>query len=138
MVTASVPPIEQLVEKGIDRLHDNIFKKLHANSFSSILFYLHLDSHCTHLKFCAWPKVGAWLSPRQIIFSRLALDVVFSIVHIRLGLPHSLVLGLSNCICDQPLNPMEIHLFCYTHGREKTMSHDVVWHAFASIMKDVG
>jgi hypothetical protein len=53
----------------------------------------------------------------------LALDVVSPIVHTRLGLPHSLALGLSNCICGQPLDPMGIHLFCCTHGKERTTSH---------------
>jgi len=68
MVTSSVPHIEQLVEKCIDWLHESILESLHVNSFSSILFYLHLDSHCTHLKSCAWLKVGAWLYPRQIFY----------------------------------------------------------------------
>jgi len=132
------PHIEQLVEKGIDWLHESILERLHVNSFSSILFYLHSDSHCTHLKSCAWPKVGAWLYPRQIIFFGLALDGFSSTVCIKLGLPHSLALGLSNCICGQPLDPMGIHLFGCTHGKERTASHDVVWDAFASIMRDVG
>jgi len=132
------PLIEQLVEKGIDWLHENILESLHVYFFSRILFYLHLDSHHTHLKSCAWSKVGAWLSPHQIIFFCLALNVFSSIVRTKLGLPHPLALGLSNCICGQPLDRMGIHLFFCTHGRERTTSHDVVWDAFASIMRDVG
>jgi hypothetical protein len=45
---------------------------------------------------------------------------------------------LSHYIYDQSLNPMRIHLLCCGHGKEKTMSHDVMWNTFAFIVKDVG
>jgi hypothetical protein len=32
---------------------------------------------------------------------------------------------------------MGMHIFHCAHGEEKATSHDVVWDAFASIMKDV-
>jgi hypothetical protein len=32
---------------------------------------------------------------------------------------------------------MGIHIFCYTHGGERTTSHDVVQDAFVYIEKDV-
>ncbi len=47
---------------------------------------------------------------------------------------HLLTLGLSHCICEQPLG---MHLFRCAHGEEKTTSHNVVRDAFAFIMKDV-
>jgi hypothetical protein len=56
----------------------------------------------------------------------------------KLGLPHPLAFGLSHYIYGQPLDPMGIHLLCCVHGGEKITSHNVVWDAFASIMKDVG
>jgi len=33
---------------------------------------------------------------------------------------------------------MGIHLFHYIHGKEKVASHDAMWDAFASIVRDVG
>jgi len=33
---------------------------------------------------------------------------------------------------------MGIHLFCCVCGKEKAASHDAMWDAFASIVKDVG
>jgi hypothetical protein len=51
----------------------------------------------------------------------------FSItLHIKLGLSHPLLLGVSHCICSQPLDPMGIHLFCCAHGGEKMTSHNVM------------
>jgi len=51
-----------------------------------------------------------------------------------IGSLHPLTLGLSHCICEQPLG---MHLFLCAHGEKKTTSHDVVCDVFASIMKDV-
>jgi hypothetical protein len=56
----------------------------------------------------------------------------------QLGLPHSLALRLSHYICGQPLASMGIHLFRCVHGKEKATSHDAMWDAFASIVRDVG
>jgi hypothetical protein len=51
---------------------------------------------------------------------------------------HPLALGLSHCICNQPLDLTKIHLFYCAHGGERIASHDFVQDAFASNMKDVG
>jgi len=59
-------------------------------------------------------------------------------MHIRLGLPHSLALGFSHCIYAQPLDLMGIHLFHCTHGGERMLSHDIVRDAFASITRYSG
>ncbi len=68
----------------------------------------------------------------------LSFDVFFCVLQTRLGFPHPLALSLTHCIYDQLLDPMQIHLFRYAHGGEKTTSHDVIWDAFASITRDVG
>ncbi len=68
-----------------------------------------------------------------ILFFRLTLEVFSFVMHIRLGLPHSLALGFSHCIYGQSLDHMGIHLFHCAHGGERMASHDVVWDAFASI-----
>ncbi len=55
------------------------------------------------------------------------LSNIFSIaLHTKLDLSHPLVLGVSHCIYNQPLDLMEIHLLRCTHGGERTMSHDIV------------
>jgi hypothetical protein len=54
-----------------------------------------------------------------------------------LSLSHPLALNLTHYICDQPLDPMGIHLLCCTHGGERTTSHDVVRDSFVSIAKDM-
>ncbi len=71
-------------------------------------------------------------------FFCLASNVFFFMMHIRLGLPHSLALGLSYCIYGQPLDLMGIHFFHCTHGGERMLSHDVVRDAFASITRYSG
>jgi hypothetical protein len=59
-------------------------------------------------------------------FFLLILEVFFIALCIWLGLPHPLALGLSHCICGQPLDPMRIHLLSCAHGGERTVSHDVI------------
>jgi len=66
----------------------------------------------------------------------LTSKVFSTTLHTWLGFPHPLALSLSHCICGQPLDLTGIHFFCYTHGGERMASHDVVWDAFVSIMKD--
>jgi hypothetical protein len=54
-----------------------------------------------------------------------------------LCIPYLLTFGLSHCICDQPLDPMGIHLFHCAHGGDRTTSYDVMQDVFASIARDV-
>jgi len=64
----------------------------------------------------------------------MPLDVFSTTLRIQLGLSHPLVLGVSHCICNQPLDPMGIHLLCCAHGEERITLHD----AFVAIVKDAG
>jgi hypothetical protein len=83
------------------------------------------------------PSVGAWLSICLVIpCFLLPLDVFSSMLWTELGLPQLWVVGLTHYTCDQPIDPMEIHLFHRAHGGERTTSHDVVQDTFASIAKD--
>ncbi len=59
-------------------------------------------------------------------FFLLILEVFSIALCIQLGLPHPLALGLSHCICGQPLDPMRIHLLSCAHGGERMVSHDVM------------
>jgi hypothetical protein len=55
----------------------------------------------------------------------------------RLDFFHPLIVGVSHCICNQPLDPMGIHLVHCAHGEEKTTLHDFVRDAFATIVRNV-
>jgi hypothetical protein len=65
-------------------------------------------------------------------------NVFFITLHTRLGFFHSLIFGVSHYICNQPLDPVGIHLFHHAHGEERTTLHDFVRDVFATIARDVG
>jgi len=68
----------------------------------------------------------------------MASNIFSFTLHTKLGLSHALDLKLTHCICGQPLNLAKTHLLCCFLGGEHNTSHNVVWDAFASIMKYVG
>lgn len=47
-----------------------------------------------------------------------------------------LIFEMSHCICNQPLDFMGIHLFCYIHGGEITILHNVVQDVFTIMLRD--
>jgi hypothetical protein len=98
---------------------------------------MHFDSHRAHLKSCAGPGVGAWLSIHIAILFQLPSKVFPTMLWIQCGFPHPLNLSLSHCICGRPLEPMGIHLFSSRPWWGKDNCHGVVRDAFTSIMKDV-
>ncbi len=82
------------------------------------------------------PGVNTWLSTRpSIFFFHMVSNDFSTALCIRLCLSHLLILGVSHCICSQPLDPMGIHLFHCIHGGEKMVSHDVVRDVFTAIGK---
>jgi hypothetical protein len=83
--------------------------------------------------------VDVWLLIRLIIlFFHLPSNVCSTTLHTKLGLSHPLVLGVSHCVCNQPLDPMGIHLLYCEHGGERMTSHDVVQNVFTTIARNVG
>lgn len=100
---------------------------------------LFLNCHCTQLKSCVGLGLGDWLFAHPIISSfRITFDIFSSALHVRLGLPHPLIHGFSQCICRQPINSIGIHLLCYAHGGERIVTHDVDQGFFTSIVRDDG
>ncbi len=88
--------------------------------------------------FCIGSGVGIWLSTHLVIpFSHLASNIFSFMIHTKLGLLHLLQLSLSHYIYGQLLDPMGIHLFHCVHGGVRMVSHDAMWDAFTSIMKDI-
>jgi hypothetical protein len=80
------------------------------------------------------PGPGACLFTYLIILAfHLPYDVFSFALCTRLGLLHSLALGVTHCICGQPLNLAGTHLLHCSHGCEWTTSHDVVQNVFSSI-----
>jgi hypothetical protein len=111
---------------------------LHDHSFTNIIFYLPSNLHWGLLKSCVELGVSIWLLTRVIIlFFHLALDVLSTMLHTRLGLSHPLVLGVSHYVCNMCLDPMGIHLLCCTHGGERTTLHVVMWDAFEAIVENM-
>jgi hypothetical protein len=81
--------------------------------------------------------VGAWLVIRLIIlFFHLLSYGLFTILCIKLGLSHPLVLGVSHYIYSQHLNLMGIHFLHRAHGGERMALHDVVGNVFVAIAKN--
>ncbi len=80
--------------------------------------------------------VNAWLLAYLVIpFFYLALNVFSTTLHMRFGLSHPLIIGMSQCICNQPLDPMGIHILHYAHGGKRMASHNVVRDVFTAIAK---
>jgi len=70
---------------------------------------------------------NAWLFARLVIlFFCLASNVFSTTLHMRFGLSHPLVIEMSHCICNQPFDPMGIHILHYAHGGKRMASHNVV------------
>ncbi len=131
-----VPPFEQLAKRDVDYLQESILKRLHNHSFINILFYLSFDLHQTCMKSCVRLNVNTWLFAHLIIlFFRLLPNVFSTALHTKLDLFHPLIFGVSHCIYSQPLDLMEIHLLCCTHGEERTILHDIVWDVFIAIAR---
>jgi len=92
---------EQLALKGVDRLKENILKRLHNHSFTNILSDLPSNSHQMCLKSCVGLGVRTWLLTHLIIlFFQLSSNVFSTTLRTRLGFSHLLILGVSHCICS--------------------------------------
>jgi hypothetical protein len=124
-------PFEQLVERWTNWFQESALERLHEHSFFGIIFvYLLICIECTWN--LMWGQL--WVHGCLLVkwsFFLLFLEVFSIALCIRLALPHPLALGLSHCICGQPLDPMRIHLLSCAHGGERMAPHDVMWDAFA-------
>jgi hypothetical protein len=56
-IQASIPPFEQLLERRIDCLQENIFKHMHEHSFSNIISKLSSDCQKGHFSQMYWSNV---------------------------------------------------------------------------------
>ncbi len=82
--------------------------------------------------------MGAWFFVRLIIPSfMMAFDIFFLSLRTILGLPHPMGYGFSQCICNQAIDSIGIHLFSYVHVGERTTTQDAVQDSFTSIVKEV-
>ncbi len=137
-IQASIPPIEQLLERGMDRFQENILKSVHKHSFSSIISKLSLNFLHNLLKSYASPSSKVWLYVCLVIPSfRMASNILSSTLCTRLGLLHPTIRSFSQCICGQAIDLTWIHVFRYAQGGERTVTHDAIRDSFTSIVKDV-
>jgi hypothetical protein len=128
-----------ICKNKIKSAQEIILDKLHKHSFFITIFDMVFDLHYAHLKSYVGLGVSAWLFVHLVILTFcMASNIFSSTLHTKLGLPHALDLKLTHCICGQPLNLAKTHLICCFLGGEHNTSHNVVWDAFASIMKYVG
>jgi hypothetical protein len=119
----SIPPFQQLLERGAYYFQENTSKNVHDHSFFSIISKLSLDCHYTWLKSCVGLGSSAWLSTRPIIPSfRMASNIFSLTLHTRLSLPHPMAHGFSRCICDQTIDPTNNTYFVVLMG-ERAQPH---------------
>jgi hypothetical protein len=87
---------------------------------------------------CFSPRVGAWLTIWSIFpnFQLVSL-VFFTMFQIQLGLPHSSIASIFQCVCTHPIDLMDIHLLHCAHGNEHIGTHDVICNTFVTIAWDV-
>ncbi len=55
---------------------------------------------------------------------------------LKLGLPHSSIVGIPWCVRKHPIYPIGIHLLHCAHGNERTRTHDAICHTFVAITQD--
>ncbi len=85
---------------------------------------------CFGLGSSVWLKV--WL-----IFQLSSL--VFSITFWTwFGLPHLSIIGILQCVCTHPIDPMGIHLLSCAQNNEHIKTHDIICDTFPTIAQDVG
>jgi len=132
-------PVWAACKEGNKSTLGSYFKKIARPFFFQYLFNMSFDSHQARLRSCARSNSKTLLCAHPVIpCFHLPSNIFPSMLDIKLGLPHPLVLGPTHCIFSQLLNPMGIHFFCCAHGGEKITSYDVIRDVFASIVKNVG
>jgi hypothetical protein len=54
----------------------------------------------------------------------------------QLGLPDPSIVGILQCMCTHPINPMVIHLLHCVHDNERTGTHDAICDTFTVVVRD--
>ncbi len=107
-------------------LQESFLESMHKHSFSNMILKLSLNCHHIQLRSCACPSLIAWIFICPIISSfRMAFNIFSLALQTRLGFPHPMVHGFSQCIYGQVIDPRGIHLFCCAHGGEHRATHDL-------------
>ncbi len=92
--------------------------------------------HCAHWKSCIGLILLAWLFVCSIILLFcMMLNIIFSMLHTKFGLPHRTTCSLAHYACGKLINSLGIHLFQCSNGGwgMDTSTHDSIWDAFAYI-----
>jgi len=90
-------------------------------------------------KYCAGPRVGAWLLTYPITPTfHLSLVHVLTTLHIQLGLPHPIVAYLSRCQCGHTIDDLNTHLLECPYRSECTIAHDTFRDIVITIVLESG
>jgi hypothetical protein len=117
-------------------LQDSISKHLHHHTLFNMLSDTTPKTyHASILSYSNF-KVGVWLMAQPIFLAFKLSYPIYSTLCRRLRLPHPSITSLPRCVCTTPIDLVNIHLLCCTHGKERTRTHDVICDIFASIAQD--
>jgi hypothetical protein len=94
-----------------------------------------------HLKPMVLEFIMFLLKDRHLVYKvfptfRLLFLIFCIALHMQLGLPHPLIVGIPRCVCTQPIGPMGIHFLCCAQGNECIGTHDAICDTFSIIVWD--
>jgi hypothetical protein len=116
-----------------------IFKCLHHHNLFNMFFDKICKAHCVQILFSFGLKVHVWLTAWLVFPTfQLSFPIFATTFWTWLGLPHHSIINILQCVCTRPINPMGIHLFCYTAGNRHMGTHHVAHDIFVAIAWNVG
>jgi hypothetical protein len=116
------------------KFQDSILKSLHCHTFSNMFFNGTSKAHCVQILSCFGLGVGAWLIIWPIFRAFLLSSPFFSTTfHTWFGLSHPLIVGIPQCVCTHPIEPMGIHFLHCVHDNKRTRTHDIIRDTFVAI-----
>jgi hypothetical protein len=87
-----------------------------------------------------WLGANIWLTTQLVFLAfQLSFLIFFIALQTRLGIPHSSITSILQCVCTHPIDSISIHFhfLCCTQGNKCIGTHDVVHNTFVAISQDV-
>jgi len=93
-------PFEQFIAQQMIHLQDFILEHLHHHTLSNMLFYEIFETNCAWILSCFGLGVSTWFIVRPIFpMFWLSSPIFFTILCMRLRLPHPFKLQISPYVC---------------------------------------
>jgi hypothetical protein len=109
------------------RLQNSILKCLHHHIIFSMFFDIIFKAHYAQILSCYSFRANTWLIVWLVFQSFwLSSPILFTAFQTQLWLPHPSITTLLPCVCTHPIDLMNIHLLCCTHGNGCTRTHDTI------------